>query len=108
MKNGAVEKDVVLAFSLRLKDKLEKTGRYKVMMTRDTDVFVPLDKRVDYAEDHKANLFIAVHADYAGEELEGARRHHLFAARIRRQCAAALGQGPGLECRPDEGRGREP
>jgi N-acetylmuramoyl-L-alanine amidase len=66
MKNGAVEKDVVLAFSLMLKDKLEKTGRYKVLMTRDKDVFVELDKRVDYAEAHKANLFIAVHADYAG------------------------------------------
>lgn len=67
MKNGVVEKDVVLAFSMRLKEKLEKTGRYKVLMTRDTDVFVPLGKRVDYAEEHKANLFIAVHADYAGD-----------------------------------------
>lgn len=66
MKNGVVEKNVVLAFSLMLKDKLEKTGRFKVLMTRDKDVFVPLDKRVDYAEHHKANLFIAVHADYAG------------------------------------------
>jgi N-acetylmuramoyl-L-alanine amidase len=67
MKNGVVEKDVVLAFSKMLRDKLEKSGRYKVHMTRDTDVFVPLDKRVDYAEEHKANLFIAVHADYSGE-----------------------------------------
>lgn len=66
MKNGAVEKDVVLAFSLMLRDKLEKSGRYKVLMTRDKDVFVELDKRVDFAEAHKANLFIAVHADYAG------------------------------------------
>ncbi len=65
MKNGVVEKSVVLAFSLMLRDKLEQTGRYKVLMTRDTDVFVPLDKRVSYAEGHKANLFIAVHADYA-------------------------------------------
>ena len=66
MKHGTVEKDVVLAFSLKLRDKLEKTGRYKVLMTRDTDVFVELSKRVDYAETHNANLFIAVHADYAG------------------------------------------
>ncbi|MCC7253436.1 N-acetylmuramoyl-L-alanine amidase [Hyphomicrobium sp.] len=67
MKNGIVEKDVVLAFSKVLKEKLEKTGRYKVLMTRDKDVFVELDKRKDYAEQHKANLFIAVHADYAGK-----------------------------------------
>ncbi len=57
----------MLAFSLMLRDKLEKTGRYKVLMTRDKDVFVELDKRKDYAEEHRANLFIAVHADYAGK-----------------------------------------
>jgi N-acetylmuramoyl-L-alanine amidase len=67
MKNGIVEKEVVLAFSLKLKEKLEQTGRYKVLMTRDKDVFVELDKRKDFAERHKANLFIAVHADYAGK-----------------------------------------
>lgn len=66
MKNGTVEKDVVLAFSLKLREKLEKTGRYKVLMTRDKDVFVELGQRVAYAEQQKANLFIAVHADYAG------------------------------------------
>jgi N-acetylmuramoyl-L-alanine amidase len=66
MKHGTVEKDVVLAFSLKLRDKLEKTGRYKVLMTRDKDEFVELSKRVSYAEGHNANLFIAVHADYAG------------------------------------------
>ena len=64
-KNGVVEKDVVLAFSLMLRDKLEATGRYKVMMTRDTDEFVELDERRRFAEQHGASLFIAVHADYA-------------------------------------------
>lgn len=67
MKNGIVEKEVVLAFSLKLKEKLEQSGRYKVLMTRDKDVFVELDKRKEFAERHKANLFIAVHADYAGK-----------------------------------------
>ncbi len=66
MKHGTVEKDVVLAFSLKLRDKLEKTGRYKVLMTRDKDEFIELSNRVSYAEGHNANLFIAVHADYAG------------------------------------------
>ncbi len=64
-KHGIVEKDVVLAFSLMLRDKLEETGRYKVMMTRDEDTFVELDERRRFAERHRANLFIAVHADYA-------------------------------------------
>ncbi|MFA5948870.1 MAG: N-acetylmuramoyl-L-alanine amidase [Hyphomicrobium sp.] len=67
VKNGAVEKDVVLAFGRALKDKLEASGQYKVMMTRDTDVFVELDGRVAYAEQNKANLFMAIHADYSDD-----------------------------------------
>jgi len=66
IKNGTVEKDVVLAFSKVLKQKIDSTGRYKVVMTRDKDVFVELGERNAFAERNKANLFIAVHADYAG------------------------------------------
>ena len=65
-KNGAVEKNVVLAFSLKLRDKLNATGRYKVLLTRDTDVFVELNERREFAERNQAALFIAVHADYTG------------------------------------------
>jgi N-acetylmuramoyl-L-alanine amidase len=64
-KNGAVEKDIVLAFGKILAEKLKATGRFKVLMTRDTDVFVPLGDRVSFAESNKANLFIAIHCDYA-------------------------------------------
>lgn len=67
IKHGTVEKDVVLAFAKALKTKLEAAGEYKVMMTRDTDVFVELGDRVAFAEKNKANLFIAVHADYSDE-----------------------------------------
>lgn len=71
-KHGTVEKDVVLAFSKILRDQLEATGRYKVLMTRDTDVFVTLDNRRAFGEKHNANLFIAVHADYASTKARGA------------------------------------
>lgn len=79
MKRGTIEKDVVLAFSKVLRDKLEATGRYKVMMTRDTDVFVELGDRVKYGEKHNASLFIAVHADYAdsGSKARGATIYSL-------------------------------
>ena len=63
-KYGTVEKDVVLSFSLKLREKLDETGFYKVLMTRDTDVFIPLDERRRFAESNQAALFIAIHADY--------------------------------------------
>jgi len=80
----------VLAFSLMLRDKLNATGRYKVLLTRETDVFVELHARREFAERHMASLFVAVHADYAQAS---ARCHHLFAARIGLEPTAALGQG---------------
>jgi N-acetylmuramoyl-L-alanine amidase len=76
-KNGTVEKNVVLAFSLKLRDKLNATGRYKVLMTRDTDVFVELNKRREFAEHHLASLFVAVHADYAQASARGATIYSL-------------------------------
>jgi N-acetylmuramoyl-L-alanine amidase len=63
-KYGTVEKDVVLSFSVKLRDKLAATGFYKVMMTRDRDVFIPLEERRNFAERNLAALFIAIHADY--------------------------------------------
>jgi N-acetylmuramoyl-L-alanine amidase len=76
-KHGIVEKDVVLAFAKVLRDKIEKTGRYRVLMTRDTDVFVPLDERRAFGEKHQAALFIAVHADYATTSARGATIYSL-------------------------------
>jgi N-acetylmuramoyl-L-alanine amidase len=74
---GAVEKDVVLAFSLVLRDRLKATGRYRVLMTRDDDTFVPLDDRREFAEKNKAALFLAIHADYAGSNASGATIYSL-------------------------------
>lgn len=79
-KNGVVEKDVVLRFSLVLRDKLLATGRYRVEMTRDTDRFIPLIARRRFAERRNAALFIAVHADYARS---GARGATIFSLRDR-------------------------
>lgn len=71
-KFGTVEKHVVLAFAQELRAQLEKTGRYKVMMTRDKDFFVELEERVKFGERNNANLFIAIHADYASTKARGA------------------------------------
>ena len=67
------EKDVVLAFSLNLRDILVKDGRYDVVMTRSGDDFVSLRDRIRIARDHEADLFIAVHADTVrGRDARGA------------------------------------
>lgn len=76
-KHGTVEKNVVLAFSLKLRDKLKATGRYRVLMTRERDVFVELQARREFAETHKAALFVAVHADYANATARGATIYSL-------------------------------
>ncbi|KFB10033.1 Cell wall hydrolase/autolysin precursor [Nitratireductor basaltis] len=61
--NGTQEKIITLAFALELRSKLEKTGRYDVVMTRDRDTFLRLDERVRIAREHEADLLISVHAD---------------------------------------------
>lgn len=68
------EKSVVLNFGLALKEQLESSGRYRVVMTRDDDSFVPLADRVRIGQDEKADLFISIHADSLtqAQEVRGA------------------------------------
>ena len=63
-KSGENEKSLVLEFALALRDRIEKTGRYRVVMTRNDDTFVPLGERVNIARAHAAALFVSIHADY--------------------------------------------
>jgi N-acetylmuramoyl-L-alanine amidase len=60
---AAPEKTVTFEFCQILKEKLEATGRYRIVMTRTIDVFVPLDDRVQMAAAQKADLLISIHAD---------------------------------------------
>lgn len=59
-----MEKNIVLAFGLALRDQLEKSGKYRVVMTRSNDTFVTLDDRVRIARKLSAALFISLHANY--------------------------------------------
>jgi N-acetylmuramoyl-L-alanine amidase len=61
--SGEMEKTIVLEFSLLLRDKLEKAGKYRVLMTRTDDTFVALGDRVQFARARQAALFVSIHAD---------------------------------------------
>jgi N-acetylmuramoyl-L-alanine amidase len=61
------EKDLNLAAARMLKAKLEGTGRYRVVMTRTSDVYVPLTARVEIARRANADLFISLHSDSGPE-----------------------------------------
>jgi N-acetylmuramoyl-L-alanine amidase len=61
--NGVMEKDIVLEFTTELRDQLERSGRYRVVMTRTDDTFIPLVDRVRMARIRQAALFISIHAD---------------------------------------------
>lgn len=62
-REGLKEKNMVFAFSKILRDKLKKTGRYEVVMTRSVDSYVALRKRVELGRSKEADLFISIHAD---------------------------------------------
>ena len=61
--DGASEKNLVLAFAVALRDRIEKSGKYRVVMTRTDDTFIPLDDRVKFARSQSASLFVSIHAD---------------------------------------------
>jgi N-acetylmuramoyl-L-alanine amidase len=61
--SGEAEKNLVLGFGLALRDRLEKTGKYRVIMTRSDDTFIPLNDRVKIARNASAALFVSIHAD---------------------------------------------
>lgn len=69
-----LEKDIVLALTLALRDELLKEGGIRVALTRDTDRIVTLAQRPEIARQLGADLFLSIHADSAGErrDVEGA------------------------------------
>lgn len=62
---GEREKDVVLSIAQLLGKRLKKEKGFDVKLVRNDDFFVPLHKRVEIARQHKADMFISVHADAA-------------------------------------------
>ncbi len=61
--SGTFEKHISLTAALELKRLLETRGHYRVAVTRATDVFIPLEQRVEIAQRQGAALFVSMHAD---------------------------------------------
>jgi len=64
---GLSESDLMLTFARELRDLLIRAG-FDVAMTRDADVFVPLEARVSFAREAEADVFLSLHADSLPEE----------------------------------------
>jgi N-acetylmuramoyl-L-alanine amidase len=61
--SAILEKDVTLRMALALRDQLEATGRYQVILTRDDDRTVQLCDRLQIARQSQGELLISIHAD---------------------------------------------
>ena len=74
---GVVEKDIVLAIALQLRDRLRAAG-FDVVLTRDTDVFIPLEERTALANTERADLFVSVHGNASlNAHLSGVETYYL-------------------------------
>jgi len=86
---GVYEKTITLATARELAVQLEASGRYRTVLTRRGDVFVPLRERVARARAHRAELFLSVHADALPEaSLRGLSVYTLSAEASDRETAA--------------------
>jgi len=58
---GLKEKDVVLEIGRKIREKLSRSGEFDVRMTRDEDVFIPLEERTAMANKGRADIFVSLH-----------------------------------------------
>ncbi|VDC33051.1 N-acetylmuramoyl-L-alanine amidase [Pseudogemmobacter humi] len=77
-RDGHREADLMLAFARELKELLLRDGRFSVVLTREEDVFVPLETRISVARAAGAHVFLSLHADALAEgEAHGATLYTL-------------------------------
>jgi len=74
---GVAEKDVVLAIALQLRERMQAAG-FDVVLTRDSDVFIPLEERTARANTERADLFVSVHGNASPDaHLSGVETYYL-------------------------------
>jgi len=85
------EAEVVLDVALRLEKLLQKEAGFEVIMTRRTDVFIPLEERPAIANRQQADLFLSIHANSSrNREAHGVETYFLnFASNPEAEAVAA-------------------
>ncbi len=87
--SGTYEKHIAFAAAEELQRQLLASGRYRVVLSRTRDVFIPLEDRVGHAEHASASLFVSMHADaLTDHEVRGASVYTLGATASDAQTAA--------------------
>ncbi|MBU4260528.1 MAG: N-acetylmuramoyl-L-alanine amidase [Proteobacteria bacterium] len=88
--SGLQEKDVVLKVAKKVAAILEKETAFKVLLTRDRDVFIPLEERTAIANTKEADLFVSIHANSAPNiHANGVETYFLSLATSREEMQAA-------------------
>lgn len=93
--NGVIEKNLALDIARRLRRELESSG-LRVRMTRDADVFLPLEDRAAFAAKHGAAAFVSVHLNTEGEgsDAEGIETYFAEARPLSSRQLVATGSAP--------------
>ena len=97
--SGLQEKEVVLSIGLKLRDKLKEELGLDVVMTRSTDIFIPLEERTAIANKVGADLFVSIHANAApNRNAAGVETYYLNLAKTEKVAQlAAKENGTSLE-----------
>ncbi|HLR64093.1 MAG TPA: N-acetylmuramoyl-L-alanine amidase [Pseudogracilibacillus sp.] len=90
--NGNEEKDLTLSIAKAIASYLEERG-VQVILTRETDMFVPLNKRIEFAEAYEADFFISIHFDAFTSENSSGVTSHYFEDKQAKQLASYIQHG---------------
>ena len=78
---GTQEKEITLDLARRLRKRLLEHEGYRIVMTRDDDIAVPLGDRVDFANDHDADLFVSIHINWLPDKTVAPLETYYFGMR---------------------------
>lgn len=97
--SGVMEKDITLALAKRLAVRLEKELGCQVVLTRDRDIFLPLEERTAIANRVGADLFISIHANASNNRsAQGIETYYLnFSKNDKAAAVAARENGTSLK-----------